>query len=57
MKKPQNNAMSCIAYANGKYINPPRQPLRAVQWPGSKVHIGPLCVGGDEVLEDRTALG
>jgi hypothetical protein len=49
--------MSCIAYANGKYINPLTPPPKAVQWPGSTVRIGPLCIRGDEVLEDRTALG
>jgi hypothetical protein len=57
MKKPQENAMSGIAYAYGKYINPLPLPPKAVQWPGSTVHIGPLCIGGDEVFEDRTALG
>jgi hypothetical protein len=49
--------MSCIVYANGKYINSLPLPPKAVQWPESTVHIGPLCIGGDEVLEDRTALG
>jgi len=47
--------MSCIAYANDKYIIPLPLPPKAEQWPGSTVHIGPLCIGGDEVLEDLTA--
>jgi hypothetical protein len=31
IKKSQENAMSCIAFADGKYINPPPHPPKAVQ--------------------------